>query len=775
MTIKIAFLLAVLFVMVVLFLTEKLPIDLTAFLGLMVLVFFGYVRPEDAFQGFASSAVITMLAIFVIGAALLRTGVADMVGARIHRIVGSREIPLIVTVMLAAGVLSAFMNNIAATAVLMPAVASLGRKAGLSPSRLFIPLSFGAILGGTTTLVGTPPNILAGAMLEERNMEPFALFDFTPVGASLLIVGVLFMVTIGRRLLPDRQVGQTDSDNLADLYQLQDNLFSLRIPKGSRLDGELLSSTGIRSTLGVQVVSIERGDESLVAPRGETRLQAGDQLLVQGKIEDLHDVLSVHQVDVVDPETRDLKPPEGVSAIRARLPEGSWFVGKTLKESEFRERFGVVVVGIERGGTLFRHKVGAVRLEGDDVVLGMGTERNIRAVASLPDLDILETGMDALRHLGEQRLFVLKVAGGSPLAGATIAKSRVGELMGLVIVAVVRGEQSPVAARPELVLREGDRLLVTGERSRVRGLVALGDARLESEVENPAFVSDDVGVAEATVSPRASIAGKSLEEVRFRERYGLQVLGIWREGVPVREELARRKLRVGDGLLLQGPYDRLEQLSEDDDFVTLTELAKTGLRPKKAKWALLGLALMVGLVIGGFQPIQVAAFAGATLVILAGALRMEEVYRAIEWRAIFLVAAVLPVGSAMESSGAASLLSSGVVDLAGPLGPYAVLASLIVLSSLLSQGLDGAPAVVLLTPVVLQAAADLNISPYPLMMGVSLAASAAFMTPFSHKANLLVMGLGGYKSMDYLRVGTPLTIVLIVLMVFLVPVFFPFS
>ncbi len=160
--------------------------------------------------------------------------------------------------------------------------------------------------------------------------------------------------------------------------------------------------------------------------------------------------------------------------------------------------------------------------------------------------------------------------------------------------------------------------------------------------------------------------------------------------------------------------------------------------------------------------------------ILAGALTMKEAYRVIEWRAIFLVAAVLPVGFAMERSGAAELLAQTVASTAGSVGPYAVLAALVVLASLLSQGLDGAPAVVLLAPVVFEMADKLQLSPYPLLMGVSLAASAAFMTPFSHKANLLVMGAGGYEARDYVRVGTPLTILLLAVLVLLVPVFFPF-
>lgn len=172
--------------MVYLFLTEKLPVDLTAFLGLVILILTGYLTAEEAFTGFASSAVITKLAVFIVSGALLNTGIADVIGARIHALVGSREVPLIVTVMLVSGTLSAFIPDMAAVAVLMPAVASIAHRAGLAPSRLFMPLCFGAILGGTITLVGTLPNILAAALLRERGLTPFSLFDFTPLGVILL-------------------------------------------------------------------------------------------------------------------------------------------------------------------------------------------------------------------------------------------------------------------------------------------------------------------------------------------------------------------------------------------------------------------------------------------------------------------------------------------------------------------------------------------------------------------------------------------------------------
>jgi di/tricarboxylate transporter len=186
------------------------------------------------------------------------------------------------------------------------------------------------------------------------------------------------------------------------------------------------------------------------------------------------------------------------------------------------------------------------------------------------------------------------------------------------------------------------------------------------------------------------------------------------------------------------------------------------------------LVVMILMVVTGYMPIQVAAFTAATLVALFGAVTMEEAYRAVEWKAIFLVAAILPVGLAIERTGAAALASSAVTTYAGPYGPYGIMTGLVALASLLSQALDGAPAVVLMAPIVIPVAEQLGISVHSLMMAVALAASAAFMTPFSHKANLLVMGAGGYKVVDYLKVGTPLTVILLVLMVLLVPIFFPF-
>ena len=775
MTLEIGFLLFLLATMVYLFITEKLPIDLTAFLGLVTLILTGYLTADEAFTGFSSSAVITMLSIFIVGAGMLHTGLADLIGGRLHALVGSREVPLVVAVMFAAGALSAFMNNIAATAVLMPSVASIARRAALSPSRLFIPLSFGAILGGTTTSIGTPPNILAVAMLRERGLEPFRLFDFTPLGAILLFAGIVFMATIGRSLLPTRELGRALSEtlDLAEVYQLHERLFSIRIPKNSDLDGMTLGGARLGTALGVQVVAILRQGHRQLAPKADAVLKGGDVLLVEGRLSDLQELFRVQGVEVQKVSAGQLpRPTKGVSGLRARLASGSSLLGRSLRELRFRERFGVVVVGIQRGGHIRRAQLAQEVLQEGDEILALGTRPQLEDIASHPDFEVGEVGLSAVQQL-QEHLFLIRIPEKSPLQGTSMGDSRIGELAGVTVGGIIRGGETRLAVSPDEVIREGDRLLVAGEPSRIVNLLALGEVHLDSEVAEPALESKDVGVVEAAVAPRSRAAGRTLGELVFRERYGLQVLAIWREAKPIYANLANLALRFGDALLLQGPRDKIRRLAAEPDFVVLSQMAQAPRRIKKAPFALAGLLLMIGMVVSGFQPIHVAAFAAATLVVLTGALTMEEAYHAIEWRAIFLVAAILPVGFAMERTGTALLLAETVTDVAGSLGPYAVLGVLVVLSSLLSQGLDGAPAVVLMTPVVIQAAQGLGLNPHPIMMGVTLAASAAFMTPFSHKANLLVMGAGGYHAFDYFRVGTPLTVILLILLVVLVPLFFP--
>ncbi len=776
MTLEILFLFTVLAVMVVLFLTEKLPVELTAFLGLATLTLTGYLAADEAFEGFASPAVITMLSIFFISGALLHTGVADSVASRIHAWVGSREIPLIIFIMLVVGVLSAFMNNIAAVAVMMPAVAALARQAKIAPSRLFMPLAFGAILGGTSTLVGTPPNILTAEVLDTQGLEPFQFFDFAPLGLALLGAGMLYMITIGRWMLPDRDPGSalSSTSDLTQVYRLRERLFSLRVPAGSPLDGTTLRSAQIGSALGVNVLAIERGGTRHLAPRPEATIQGGDLLLVEGKFSDLEHLLRVQGIEVTASDEVRLREAAGrFSGMRVKVGDGSPMAGKSLRELHFRERFGVVVAAVWREGKVLHDRPGGEPLHVDDEVLILGERAGIEDLAAQPDLEVLEVGPPAVKSM-ENGLMEVTVGKGSALAGVSLRESRLGELVGLTVVGVARSGGQLRALGPDEILEEGDELLVTGEPDRVLSLMQMGDMEAFEEAPEIDLESDEFGVIEAVVAPRSRIAGQTLMDLDFRERYGLQVLAIWRDGRPIHEGLADISLGIGDALLLQGPTAKIRLLGPDPDFLVLEPAVQEERRTSRAPFALLGLGLMVALVVSGAFPIQVAAFTAAVFVVITGALTMEEAYRAIEWRAIFLVAAVLPVGIAMERSGAALLIANSVADVAGALGPQIVLVLLLVMSSLLSQGLDGAPTVVLLAPVVFRVAEQLDISPYPLMMGVGLAASAAFMTPFSHKANLLVMGAGGYRVGDFVKVGSLLTVIVLAILALLIPVFFPF-
>ena len=775
MTLEIGFLFALLAAMVVLFLTEKLPVDLTAFLGLVVLIFGGYLTPAEAFTGFSSPAVITMLSVFIVGAALLETGVADLVGGRIHRIVGDSEVRLILVLMIVCGVLSAFMNNIAATAVLMPAVAAIARSSGIPPSRLFMPLAFGAILGGTTTLVGTPPNIVAAQLMAERGLEPFSLFDFTPIGVALLGVGCVFMVTVGRRLLPSRadRGPAAKTTDLTQVYQLQERLFSIRIPRDSKLDGETLAETRLGNTLGVKVLSILRDGRQRLAPEASTLLHGGDVLLVDGSAGDIEELLRLQSLEIEKADVEELpSPAAGVIGVTANIPADSAFVGHTIRELELRRRFGLVVIGVRHEGLVHRTHLADRRLvEGDDL-LALAAEEDAQRLADDPALDQFELSQEILHDLGDE-IHLIGIPETSSLAGSTIGSSRLAELVGLTIAGVVRGGALRLAVEPDEILNAGDQLLVIADPARILSLSELGDVEVERD-RTGSVESDEVGMVEAAVAPRSTIAGSTLKELGFQQRYGVLAVAIWRQGQPIHVDFNDTPLLFGDALLLHGRRERLRQLASDPDFVVLGEADAAHRNTRRAPHAFACLLLMIALVASGYQPIHVAAFTAASLALLLGTLSMAQSYRAIEWRAIFLVAAVLPAGLAMERTGAALLLAEGVSVIGGAGGSYALLAALVVLASLLSQGLDGAPAVVLMAPVVLGTAEALDVSARPLMMGVSLAASAAFMTPFSHKANLLVMGAGGYRSSDYLKLGTPLTIVVWAMIVLMVPLFFPF-
>ena len=638
-----------------------------------------------------------------------------------------------------------------------------------------MPLAFGAILGGTTTLVGTPPNILTGEMTVQQGLEPFKLFDFAPVGLILTAVGILFMVTVGLRLLPERlPAKEADrSSHLTQAYRVDQRLTSIQVGEGSVLAGQTLRESNLSSALDVSVIGVRRGAQKILAPGADFRLQVGDLVVVDARYEDLQDLLAVRGTSVTEADPGHLEAVASqVHGVVLRLPRGSGLIGRSLAQLRFRDRFDVLVVGIRRGRDLIRQELGRQVLHSSDEILVVGGEAQIAALQEQKSLQVM--GELPLAEVMEDRIFIVEVDDGSSLVGTTLEDSRLGELAGLTVVALVRQGEVEAGVDGSARLEAGDELLISGEPDRLLDVLQLGPLQLDPISPRAELVSDSVRVVEAVVTPRSAAVGKTLAQLHFRNRYGLQALAVWRAGEAVHRDVGSLPLKVGDALLLHGRARDVERLSEDDDFVVLDQGAQPERRVHKAPVALASLLVMIGIVVSGIYPVHVAAFTGAVIAVLFGALTMEEAYKSIEWRALFLVAAILPVGHAMQESGAALWMAEGVSQIGLSFGPYAFLAVLVLLASILSQTLDGAPTVVILAPVVVSAADKLGISPYPLMMAVGLAASAAFMTPFSQKASLLVMSAGGYRTRDFIKVGTPLTLIVLVLLVILIPVFFPF-
>jgi di/tricarboxylate transporter len=779
-TIPVITVLAILLASVILFITEKIRYDVVAILVLVSLALTGLVTPTEALSGFSNLAVITVWAVLILSEGLNKTGFANWVAGLINRFAGTGEFRLTAILMLTVGFLSSFMNSIGVAALMLPAVIDLARKTGRAPSKLLIPVSFGALLGGMNTLIGTPPNLLISEALRSRGIAPFEMFDYTPTGIIVLLVGVAFVSLVGRKLLPNtgirRDVHHASGTELSETYGLKERLFMIRIPEQSSLAGKSLRDSRIGTALGLNLIAILRSGETLLAPDSQTILSAGDQLLVGGRIDQLQDV-SQHRPLELEQEELSLESLTSaeIEIAQLGLPPHSPFIGKTLGQIHFRQQYQLNVLAIWRDGQPRRTGLQNIPLQMGDVLLVQGAGEKIRSIHDEPNLFVSSADEIELYRLKE-RLIMVRIPPDSNLAGKTLSESRLGESFGFNVLSIVRNGKQMHMPGGSQKLRVGDSLLLEGKTAdldTLEGLKGLEIARGD-EVDLSQLETEDVGLVEAVLSPRSKLVGNTLRRLQFRERFGLSVLAIWRGGRAYRSNLSNIPLQFGDALLLHGPKRRFHLLATEPDFIILTEAIPRSTRPNKAPHAILIMAAVLIPVIAGWLPIALAAVGGVALMILSGALTMDEAYQSIEWRVIFLIAGMLPLGIALERTGAAQLLAEAVVGLVGELGPLAVMGSLFILSALASQFMPNAAVAVLLAPIALNAASDLNVSPYPMMMTVAVSASAAFLSPVGHPANLLVMGPGGYKFSDYLRVGIPLTLVIFVAVLIAMPIIWPF-
>jgi di/tricarboxylate transporter len=779
LTTDIATVFGILLVAVVLFVTEQVRVDIVALTVLVALALTNLVTPSEAMSGFANLAVITVWAVLILSGGLARTGVASVIGRQILRVAGSGEARLIAIIMLTAGVLSGFMNSIGVAALMLPVVVDIAHRKRLPPSKLLIPLAFGALLGGMTTLIGTPPNILISEALRGYGLEPFGMFDFTPTGVVVLIAGTACMVLIGRHLLPSRDFRRSmtgDSVPSAATASLGEELHVIRLPEGSPLAGRTLAGSRVGAALGLTVVGIFRRETTLLAPSPDTVLEAGDRFLVEGRLDRL-DELSDRQHLVRDDSGFDAE--QLVSAhldvAEVRLPPDSHLVGQSLEESGFRQRYGAVVRGIRRGDRAFHTGLDVTVLRQGDVLLVQAPRERLEALRD--EAGLIVTSIETpVQFEADERLVALRVPEGSVLAGQTLVDSRLGDAFDLGVLGIVRAGKTLPLPGPDQRLQAGDLLLAKGCRAGLETINGLQTLEVESDasLDLDALESEEVGLVEVVLSPYSALPGQTLTQLHFREKYGLSVLAIWRGGQAYRSNLRDMELRLGDALLLHGRRDRTKVLGSDPEFLVLSEEAQVPPRTKKAPIAGGIMALVLLPVIAGWLPIGVTAVAGVVLMVLTGCLTMDEAYRSIEWKAVFLIAGMLPLGIAMERTGAAAYLAQGLLALIGDMGPLIVMGGLFILASVASQVMPNPAVAVLLAPIAYNAATDMGISPLPLMMAVAISASAAFMSPVGHAANVLVMGPGSYRFSDYTKVGMPLTVAVLVVSILVVPLVWPF-
>jgi di/tricarboxylate transporter len=783
MTFEIALVLGILALALVLFVSGIIRMDLVALLVLGTLAVTELVTAEEAFAGFSNAAVVTIWAMFILSEGLARTGIANVIGRQVLRIAGRRELAMVVVIMMTAAFLSAFMNNIGVAALMLPVVIDVSRRTRIAPSRLLIPLAFGTLLGGQTTLFGTSHNLLVSEALAQSGNEPFSVFDFIPIGGAIVLTGVLFLGLGGRLLLPKRPLANRgryrSQRSLRARYKLQEQTFMLRVPVDSVLVGKTLAQSRIGASTGLIILALIRFGRSETLPSRQTVLRAGDSLLVQGRIDQFRELQRWSDL-VIEREAPVLKSMVAarVAYAEVRLAEGSPLVSELIRDAGFRSRFNVSVAGLHRKNKYRLTNLSYVPLRAGDRILVQGEKAAIDELQTYPDFNGVEPKAEedlSEEYRADERMFVVRVPKYSDLAEATLGKSRLADVFDFRVLAIFRDGRLNVMPKGEEVLLGGDLLLIEGQHEDLDVLRGLQELEIETQVSRNlgAFESERLTLMDATLDPRSRLAGQSVGELNFRERYGIELAGIWREGETLDGNLAEERLQIGDALLLLGPRDRLQLLSSDSDFLVLTPL---GQEPPDTRRAPLAAAIMVGVVasvMAGFTTPPVAAVVGGTIMVLTGCLSMEQAYRAIDWRAIFLIAGMLPLGTAMQQTGTAAYLSGEVVAVLGDSGPWNVVLGFYFLTALCTVIMPSAALVVLMSPLVLSAMADLGVQPQPAMMAVAIAAGASFLSPISHPANVLVMGPGGYRFVDYMKVGIPLMLVVFVTAYFLMPIVWP--
>lgn len=764
--------------------TGWIRMDIVALLVLGSLAISGLLTPEEALSGFSNPAVVTVWAMYILSAALYQTGVAKKIGRQVLRLSGKSETRIIALIMISAGSLSAFINNIGVAALMLPVVMDIARSTGKAPSRLLMPLVFGCHLGGLTTLIGTPPNLLISFALEDGGLQGFSLFDYTPVGLGVMLAGIAFVALIGRHFLPRhgsiRDTIQEHQKALAASYALEERAFLIRIRPSSGLIGKTLAESRLRAVLGINVLSVKRdGGGTMLDPGPNTVLRPNDQLFVQGRREALK---GLEDWKVLLPGQTGIDPSELLSAggtiFETHATEKSGLIGNIMGSEEVKKHLRVNLLAVRKKGQIIRDPFSSIKIEAKDKLLLQGSPPQVEKLEKDGMIQHTEVvGADRLAndYALHEGLFIMEVAEASDLLPQAPEETHLCSMFGLTVLGIIRKGSDLYLPEPGEPFKAGDRVLVQGSIDNLNLVRSLLNIEVLDK-KGPGAQSlkaEHVQMAEAVLAPRSTLVGKTLREINFRRKYGLTVLAIWGGGKVYRTNLNNVPLRFGEALLLYGKKDKIELISSEADFILLTDTRPSGLRTHKALTSVL---IMLGILVPvllGIIPLAISALIGIALMVLSGCLKMEEAYRAIEWRSVFLIAGLLPLGTAMVQTGAAAMLAEGVVNALEQFGPWGIVAGLYLLTVVSTLAIPPPALVVIMSPIALQTAQAFGISPHSIMMAIAIAATTSFLSPVSHPANLLVMGPGGYSFTDFLKLGLPLALVTMATAFVLLPVFWP--
>ena len=615
--------LSILIITVAMFIWGRVRADIVALTALAALLVFGILTPSEALAGFSSPIVIMMIGLFVVGGAIMQTGLAKLTGNKLMALSRGNETITFLLVMLVTSFIGAFVSNTGTVALMMPIIVSLAAASGMQSSRFLMPLAFAGSLGGMLTLIGTPPNLVIDEVLTEAGYQPLAFFSFFPVGLIVIAIGIIVLMPLSKIFLSKKQNGKKKDkakslDDLVDEYQLLDNLHRYIVPS--------------------------------------KRYGTADE---NGGVMDI--------------------------------------VGKTLKDLSIQKKYGVSIIEIRNEK---KSKLGLVK----DVNQNM--------------------------------------------------------------------------AKSSSTISVHDILYILGDEEKIEKFAHDYGLRKMKDVKIDFY---DLGLTEIVVMPTSNFVGLRIGDANLRKRFGINVLGVKRGEEYITDNLIATKLHVGDMLLVQGEWTNLAHLTSDtSNWVVLDQPEKTAdkvLLDYKAPVAAAIMLLMVAMMVFDFIPVApvTAVIIAGLLTVFAGCFRnVEAAYKTINWESIVLIAAMMPMSTALEKTGASALVSQTLVDSLGSMGPTALLAGIYFTTSLMTMFISNTATAVLMAPIALVAAQQVGVSPYSFLFAVTLGASMCFASPFSTPPNALVMKAGGYSFMDYVKVGLPLQIIIGVVMTFVLPLLFPY-